>query len=285
MARRPRLQPWLSQCCYHVSNTCYRPAQVFGSATMRQRAVERLRTLKDRYPIRFLDYLLYRDGYRLLVEAEHPGLISEALRSFHAGTTSDYYVGHEWEGPVWRMRGAAFTMVEKGPHALRCALDMDFEMVGTGDPTLFHPLLWKHSGCRELSEVRTRYRVLNRDAMRRCLMDRPRDDFRDWYVAATTARWKSGEIAPEPWWRTALVVGDRELCETVADTLPPSRLELKCHPAVDTVPELEDGACWTVNMSRSRTKEYIRSLAPPKQCPPGRRLGPDRPRTGAAGGG
>lgn len=265
MARKSRLLPWLSQCCYHVSHTCYDPAQVFRYATMRQSAVERLRSLKDRYPIRFLDYLLYRDGYRLLVEAEHPGLISEALRGFHTGTTSDYHSRYDWQGPVWRKRGAAFTMVEKGSHALRCALDMDFEMARTGDPKRSHPLLWKHSGHRELCEVRKRYRVLNRDAIRRCLMDCSWDDFREWYITATTARWKSGELAPEPWWRTALVVGNRPLCETVADTLPPSWVDMKLHPALKTVPGLEDCACWAVNLSRYRIKEYIRALAPDRE--------------------
>ena len=83
---------WLSQCCYHVSNTCYDPARIFRFAYMRESAENRLRELKDRFPIRFLDYLLHPDGYRLLVEAEHPGQVSEALKSFHLGTSHDY--GH-----------------------------------------------------------------------------------------------------------------------------------------------------------------------------------------------
>ena len=227
MSRRKRT--WLSRCCYHVSNTCYDPARIFRFAYMRKSAENRLRELKDRHPIRFLDYLLHPDGYRLLVEADHPGQISKALQSFHLGTTHDYHRRKDWDGPVWRQR-AGIALVQKGPHALRCALDMDFEMVRTGDPDLFHPLLRKHSGHLELSGVRKRYRIIDRNAIGRCLMDSSWDMFREWYITASTHRWNSGEFGPEPWWRTALVVGSRDLCETIADTQPVSWLKLKLIP-------------------------------------------------------
>lgn len=262
MARTKNTRPWLSRCCWHVGNTCYESARIFRFANMRQAAAERLRTLKERYPIRVMDYLLYPEGYRLLLEARHPGEISEALRSFHVGTHQDYCSRRKWEGPVWRTGGTAVTAVEKGPHALRCALDMDFQMVRTGRVDLFHPLLWKHTGHQELSGVRKRYRITDRAAVRRCLMDASWYTFREWYITAANARFNTGEFAAEPWWNTALVVGSREICETVADTLPLSWLDLKVYPALETVPGLEKTMCWTVNMSRKRTREYIRSLVP-----------------------
>jgi hypothetical protein len=261
MPRRRPTRPWLSQCCYHVSNTCYNPAGVFRFAKVRQLAVNRLRELKDRCPIHVLDYLLHPDGYRLLIEADHPGDISKALRSFHLGTTHDYRRGEDWEGPVWR-RGASITVVEKGAQALRCALDMDFEMVRTGDPNLFHPLLWKHTGHHELAEIRKRYRVIDRRALRRCFMDAPWETFREWYIAASNSRWNTGEFAQEPWWHTALIVGSRSLCEAVADTLPESWFELKVYPALKTVKGLERQMAWTVSMSRKRRYECVRSLLP-----------------------
>jgi hypothetical protein len=251
-----------------VTNTCYAPARIFRFANMRNLAVKRLLSVKDRYPIRLLDYLLHHDGYRFLIEAEHPGQITQALQSFHIGTTHDYCSRRDWDGPLWRLRGTAITLVEKGAHALRCALDMDFEMMRSGDEDLFHPLLWKHSGHLELSEVRKRYRVTDRGAIRRCFMDTPWPTFREWYITVSNDRWNSGEFGPEPWWRTALVVGSQELCETIADTLPTSWLDLKVYTALKTVKGLEQTMCWTVNMSRKRTYEYTRSLVPDSQTPP-----------------
>jgi REP element-mobilizing transposase RayT len=261
MPRGHTTRPWLQQCCYHVSNTCYSPAEIFRYANARQRAVNRLRELKDRFPVRLLDYVLLPDGYRLLVEAEHPGHVSDLLRCFHLGTTHDYTSRKQWDGPVWRPRPGV-TLVEKGPHALRCALDMDFEMVRTGKTKWFHPLLWNHSGHRELSGVRKRYRLLHRQAIRRCLIDVDAYTFREWYIAASNAKWNSGEVAPEPWWHSALIVGSRELCETIADTRPPSWLQLKVYPALRSIDGLTQCMCWTVNMSRKRTYEYTRSLIP-----------------------
>ena len=262
MSRKKSKRPWLDQCCYHVSNTCYDPARIFRHAYLRKQAVTRLRELKKKYPIRFLDYLIHPNGYRLLVEARHPGEITEALRSFHVGTTHDFCQRHEWQGPVWRQRGVNIVLVEKGAQALRCALDMDFEMVRSGDSNLFHPLLWDYSGHLELCEVRKRYRLLDRNTIRRCFMDAPWLTFREWYIAASTTRWNSGEVGPEPWWQTALVVGSRQLCETIADTLPTSWLELKVFPALQSVDGLKDDMAWTVGMSRKRRQEYIRSLVP-----------------------
>lgn len=265
MPRRKRsTPPWLGKCCYHVSNTVYDAARIFRFANMRTLAADRLRALKDRHDISVLNYLLHPDGYRLLVEARHPGRITEALRAFHAGTTADYMARKNWEGPVWRQRGTSITLVRKGPHALRCSLDMDFQMVRSGDPGLFHPLLWKHTGHEELTGMRKRYRITDRRAVCRCMMDTPWEDFKEWYITAATAIWTSGAVTIEPWWENALVVGDQQLCEAVADNLPSARLELTVHPGLATVPDLRNTRCWTVTTARKRAQEFIRSLAPKK---------------------
>ncbi len=185
------------------------------------------------------------------------------MRAFHLGTTYDYCSRKNWEGPVCRRR-ADVTLVQKGQQALRCALDMDFTMVRTGDPGLFHPLLWKHSGHLEISDVRKRYRITDRNAIRNCMMDEPWEAFREWYTIASTDKWNSGEFGEEPWWNSALIVGSRQLCETVADTLPPSWLQLKVYPAPKTVKGLQHAMSWTVTVSRKRRYEYIRSLVPKK---------------------
>jgi hypothetical protein len=262
MRRKKRAAPWLSDCCYHVSNTCYNPAGIFRFANMRQLAVERLRQLKDRYPIRFLNYLLYPDGYRFLIEAEHPGCITAALRAFHTETTSDYKSRKDWDGPVWRQRGTNIVLVQTGPMAVRCALDMDFAMVRPGSSSVYHPLLWKHSGHLELSELRKRYRIIDRDAVRRCFIDLPWADFREWYITASNSRWTSGEFAEEPWWDRSLVVGAQDLCETIADTLPMSWLDLKVYPPLQAVEGLDKTAVWTVSIARKRRADYLQALVP-----------------------
>jgi hypothetical protein len=135
-------------------------------------------------------------------------------------------------------------------------------MVRTGDPELFHPLLWKHSGHLELTEVRKRYRLIDRDAVRRCFIDVPWPDFREWYIGSSNSRWNSGEFAEEPWWDTALVVGSQDLCEELADTLPKSWLTLKVYPPLQTVKGLDKAMAWTVTVSRKRRADYLQTLTP-----------------------
>ena len=259
MGRRTRRPPWLSGCCYHLSNTCYSAARILRFGNARQLAVKRLREITNKGPVRLLDYLLRPDGYRLLVTAEHLGQVAAVMKLFSAATARHYRMRSGWEGPVWRPR-YNITLVQKGVQAIRCALDMDFAMARTGNPDLFHPLLWKHSGHQELTEVRKRYRLIDRAALRPCFLDVPWERFREWYTAATNEKWTTGEFAAEPWWEEALVVGSRQLCEQIADTLPESWFRLCVYPPPQSIPELVDVFSWTVMMSRTRKRDFISSL-------------------------
>ena len=260
MPRRRRKPPWLDRCCYHVSNTCYAPIQIFRFANMRDQAMRRLREMKQKHPVRVLDFLLYPTGFRMLLAAKHPGQISDAMRFFSGMTARDWQQRKKKEGAVWR-RGYNVTLVEKGPQAIRCALDMDFAMARSGDPDFFHPLLWKHSGHHDLTGVRKRYRGVDLKAVDEHLTDMPREQFRDWYIEACNRKFDFGEYAAEPWWEQALVAGSRELCEKIADTLPSSWFSLCVYPPPQTVPDMKDAFSYTVITSNKRKREYILSLA------------------------
>ena len=137
-----------------------------------------------------------------------------------------------WEGSVWKGKFNV-TLVQSRAQALRCSLDMDFAMLREQPDDIFHPLLWKHSGHMELCEVRKRYRIIDRKALRRWFMDVPWPEFREWYIQASNAKWNSREYAEEDWWEKALIVGERAFCERVADSIPESRRALCAYPATD----------------------------------------------------
>lgn len=260
MAYRKEVLQRLSRCCFHVSRRCCSRVRVFRFANMRDRARKRLREMTGRYPVRVLDYLLCPDGYRLLLAARHPGQISRAMHFFNTVTARDYLRTKGGEGPVWRGR-YNITLIEGGPQAMRCALDMDFAMVRTGKIELSHPLLWKHSGHRELCEVRKRYRIIDRKALQRYFIDVPWLTFREWYIHAADCKWSTGEFAEEEWWDEALVVGSKELCELIADRFPESHFQLCVYPPLQSIPELVAYPARTVIMSRKRKREFILSLA------------------------
>jgi len=257
---RRRRPDWLSTCCYHVSNTCYEGVKIFRFAYMRDQAMKRLRQMKDKHPVRILDFLLHPYGYRLLLDADHPGHISEAIRFFNGITVQDWQKRKKKQGPAWRSR-YNLTLVQKGEQAVRCALDMDFAMARSGDPDLFHPLLWKHSGHYDLTGVRKRYRCVDFQAVQKCFADAPKDNFHQWYIQAANNKFDSGEYAAESWWEEALAVGDRQLCEKIAHTLPSSSFKLCAYPAPETIPDLEQAISYTIITAKQRKREYILSYA------------------------
>ncbi len=230
---------WLKDCCYHISRRCVRNAKALKFVHQRDAFVRRLREMKDKYPIKVLNFLVGTDGYRLLLAAPEPAALTEPIRFLNSITAQEHVKRKGWEGSVWTGKFNV-TLVQSRAQALRCSLDMDFAMMREQPEDLFHPLLWKHSGHLELSEVRKRYRVIDRKAVRRWLMNVPWAEFRDWYIQAGNAKWNSREYAEEEWWEKALIVGQRTFCERVADSIPESRRALCAYPALTTVPGLED---------------------------------------------
>ena len=52
--------------------------------------MKRLRELKDKYPVRIVNFFLHPDGFRILLEASHPGQVSDAMRFFKTVTAQDW---------------------------------------------------------------------------------------------------------------------------------------------------------------------------------------------------
>ncbi len=254
-------RPWLKDCCYHISHRCVRNAKALQFSHQRDSFMRRLREMKEKYPVKVLNFLVGTDGYRLLLEAPEPSTLSDPIGFLNGTTAQEYCVRKGWEGSVWKGKFNV-TMIQSRAHALRCSLDMDFAMLREQPDAVGHPLLWKHSGHLELCEVRKRYRIIDRKALRRWFMDAPWIEFREWYLQASNEKWNSHEYAEEEWWEKALIVGEQCFCERVADSIPESRRELCAYPALTTVPGLEDQHAWTIIASPSYKRTYILSSKP-----------------------
>ncbi len=154
------------------------------------------------------------------------------------------------------------TLVQSRAQALRSSLDMDFTMLREQPDDVLHPLLWKHSGHLELTEVSKHYRIIDRKALRRWFMDTPWIEFREWYLQASNDKWNSREYTEEKWWEDTLIVGEQNICEQVADSIPDSRRSLCAYPALTTVSGLEEQHAWTIIASKSYKREYVLSSKP-----------------------
>jgi len=250
------IPPWLQSCCYYVSAVGCRDLQVLRFAYMRDEAMKQLREMKNKYRVGILNFFLYPEGFRILLNADHPGQVSDAIRFFKGVTAQHWLRQKGGEGPVWRPR-YNLTLVEKGAQAIRCGLDMDFTMARSGDPDWFHPLLWKHSGHHDLTGARKRYRVVDLDIIERCFAPLDVKTFQQWYIDAVCRKYDSGEYGAEPWWEQALAVGSKELCEDIADTLPRSRFNLKFYPPPASIPDMKKAFSYTIVTSKKHKRDYI----------------------------
>ena len=65
-------RPWLKDCCYHISHRCVCNAKALKFSHQRDGFVRRLREMKDKYPVKVLNFLVGTDGYQLLLAASEP---------------------------------------------------------------------------------------------------------------------------------------------------------------------------------------------------------------------
>jgi hypothetical protein len=227
----------------------------------RDRFMQRLREMSGKYPVQVLNYLVGTQGYRLLLAAPDPATLPAPIAFLNSTTAQVYCARKGWEGAVWK-GPFNVTLVQSQAQALRCSLDMDFAMLRQQPEDLFHPLLWKHSGHLELTEVRKRYRIIDRKALRRWFMDVPWLEFREWYIRASNGKWNTHDYAEEDWWERALIVGEKAVCERVAATIPESHRSLCVYPALTSVPSLENHSAWSVITAPTYKRSYIFSSQP-----------------------
>lgn len=235
----------MRNCCFHISYGCLPQAKALRFSKQRDQFVQRLRNMREKYPVEILNYLVGPDRYRLLLAVAQPKDISKPLAFLHLTTTQDHCARKGWVGSVWKGK-YNLTLIQSQPQALRCSLDMDFTMVRESPEDSFHPLLWKHTGHHELSGIRKRYRLINRNSLQKYLMDVPWEQFREWYIQASNAKWSGAQYAEEEWWEKAIVVGEKNFCEQLAKCIPQSRRSLLVYPPPTAVPGLEDAFSWSL---------------------------------------
>lgn len=154
-------RPWLKDCCYHITHRCVANAKALKFSYGRDSFMRRLPQMSNRYQVKVLNFLVGIDGYRLLLATSKPTTLSAPIGFLNGTTAQDYASRKGWEGSVWKGKFNV-TLIQSRAQALRCSLDMDFAMLREQPEDLFHPLLWKHSGHLELTEVRKRYRIIDR---------------------------------------------------------------------------------------------------------------------------
>jgi putative transposase len=192
-------------CCYHITHRCQERRFLFKFEIDRQNYLHRLRETVRRWPVDVLNYIVTSNHIHLLLWSSHARHVSEAMHFLQGTVAGDYNRRKQHEGSVWRGRYHP-TLVETGRHLSRCLFYIDMNMVRAG--VCQHPVEWKASGYHELSGLRRRNLIINRDRLFDCL-DIEAGRFQTWYMQTVNAEAALKSWSPEPYWAHAVAVGSR----------------------------------------------------------------------------
>lgn len=156
------------------------------------------------------------------------------------------------KGAFWEDRYAA-TLVESGEHLLNCLAYVDLNMVRAG--VVEHPSDWEWCGWREVTGLRTRYRVLDLDGLSESLRRRSRRELAETYERVIDQKLAAERLEREARWTESLAVGSEDYVREVAGKIGRRRrIEIfKC-------PE-NKGGTWR---AREPSPSYMR-FSPPKK--------------------
>ena len=112
---------------------------LFRWAKDRLRYLKRLRETSLRYPISVLNYMVTDNHVHLLLRAERPACVADAMQYLSGCAAQDYNRRKKREGAFWRGRYRP-TLVESGRHLTRCFFYVELNMVRAG--LVRHPEEW-----------------------------------------------------------------------------------------------------------------------------------------------
>jgi len=220
-------------CCYHITQRCQERRYPFQGRETRRRYLVRLHEMARSHPVSVLGYMVTSNHIHLLMWSVRPADVSEGMRFLAGVTAQDYNRANRREGSVWSGRYHS-TLVESGQHFCRCLFYIEMNMVRARAVT--HPPQWLGSACKEHMGLRQRYRVIDMDALCRCLACGPSDGFRSWYAATIEDLCRQAPGSRERFWSESAAVGSREWITSLAGRLPESHRRV-----VPAVSERDDG--------------------------------------------
>lgn len=208
MPRRRR--DWERRACYHITHRCHNREFRFRFDKYRRMYRQYLFEATKRFNVRVLSWVLTSNHTHLLVTSGDRGVpqISEALQFVHGETAQHYNLSRRCDGSFWSNRFHS-TEIQSGGHLSRCLFYIDLNMVRAG--VVDHPSQWPYGTWSEFFGTRRRYRIVSRATLLNRL------EFEDW---ACFARWYQrtleqllsdrGELRRQPFWSSAIAVGDQD---------------------------------------------------------------------------
>lgn len=210
---------------YHITHRCYNRDFRFKHAIDRDRYQLRLFETKQKYDIHILDYMITSNHVHLLLWAEDPGEVSEAMRFLQGSAAQDYNLRKKRSGAFWTGRFHT-TLIQNGSHLSRCLFYIGLNMVRAGE--VKHPAEWKWSGFQKHMDQRKRYLIIEKESLFKCLEYRTdAESFQKWYIKTLESQIKTNQLKREAFWSEAVAVGGKSWIEEISKNLPVRKRDIE----------------------------------------------------------
>jgi putative transposase len=161
-----------------------------------------------------LNYTVTSNHIHLLVHGhEDKDVIPRSLQLIAGRTAQEYNQRKKRKGAFWEDRYHA-TAVDVEEHLVRCLVYIDLNMVRA--KVVKHPREWSHGGYPEIIEPQQRYRIIDRNLLKRLLdIDENLSEvYSGWVQAAVDER-----TPRQAGWTESVAVGCKDFVKKVKELL------------------------------------------------------------------
>ena len=150
---------YIPGCIWHITHRCHKQEFLLKFARDRDRWIELLFRVKNKYGLGILNYIITSNHIHLLVsDSGNIDTIPRSMQVVASQTTQEYNMRKKRKGAYWEDRYHA-TAIQSDSHFIKCLVYIDMNMVRAG--VVSHPSEWHWSGFNEIQKPKMRYAIIN----------------------------------------------------------------------------------------------------------------------------
>jgi len=189
---------------WHLTHRCHNREFLLRFEKDRARWRHWLFEAQKRFGLSVLNYIVTSNHVHLLVRDGRNLCISKSMQLVAGRVAQEYNQRKNRRGAFWEDRYFA-TAVATDRHLILCLTYIDLNMVRAG--VVSHPSKWKASGFNEIHSSRSRYRVIDMDALCKVTGSKSPAAFRLNHRTWVEQELARGNAERQPEWTEAPAVG------------------------------------------------------------------------------
>lgn len=189
---------------WHLTHRCHNREFLLRFERDRARWRHWLFEARKRYGLSVLNYIVTSNHVHLLVRDTKAPCIARSMQLIAGRVAQEFNHRKQRSGAFWEDRYFA-TAIATDRHLVRCLTYIDLNMVRAG--VVDHPWQWKTSGYREIQSPRTRYRVIDMNALCDLTASASETSFRRRHRAWVDEELARGELSRRAEWTESVAVG------------------------------------------------------------------------------